>query len=121
MEINLMGFLVFILNKYNNENTFKYFITQSLGSVLLIRSSLFLENNFYLFTRISLLKSIIPLNYFLQKKTNSAIRHKIVYMALSMLYSFVQYMFITNKFLSKNNNLPSQAKKICSFFFMGFP
>ena len=115
MEINLMGFLVFILNKYNNENTFKYFITQSLGSVLLISSSLFLENNFNLFTSIALLSLMLklgaaPLHYWLQLVVESFNRFQclviLTWQKLAPLFivvclpqNFINWLFIISSII----------------------
>jgi len=44
MEINLLGFIILLINNNSNESALKYFIIQSLSSVILIRSSLLIEN-----------------------------------------------------------------------------
>lgn len=45
MEINLLGFIILIISNKDNERALKYFVIQSLGSVVLISSS-FLSENF---------------------------------------------------------------------------
>ena len=44
MEINLLGFIILLVNNTNNESSLKYFLIQSLRSVILIRSALLTEN-----------------------------------------------------------------------------
>ena len=69
MEINLLGFIILILNKNRNESALKYFVVQSLGSVVLISRALTTEN--FSFKSLQLLLSlaiflklgIAPLHY----------------------------------------------------------
>ena len=44
MEVNLLGFIILLINNTNNESSLKYFLIQSLRSVILIRSALLTEN-----------------------------------------------------------------------------
>jgi len=44
MEINLLGFIILLINNSRNESSLKYFIVQSLRSVILISSALLTEN-----------------------------------------------------------------------------
>lgn len=44
MEINLLGFIILLINNNRNESSLKYFIIQSLRSVILISSALLIEN-----------------------------------------------------------------------------
>ena len=45
MEINLLGFIILLTFNRSNERSLKYFVVQSLGSVIFIRSSLLIEIN----------------------------------------------------------------------------
>ena len=40
MEINLIGFIAILTRVHNNESTFKYFIIQAIGSIIMIRRML---------------------------------------------------------------------------------
>ena len=44
MEINLLGFIILLINNSSNESALKYFVIQSLSSVILISSALITEN-----------------------------------------------------------------------------
>jgi len=71
MEINLLGFIILLVSNNRNESTLKYFVIQSLGSVLLIRRALLLENfttkNIILILNIALLLKLgaAPLHFWL--------------------------------------------------------
>lgn len=71
MEVNLLSFIILIINKDNNERSLKYFIIQSLGSVLIISCSLLLENNNKVLTVIVLIAALMlklgaaPLHFWL--------------------------------------------------------
>lgn len=71
MEINLLGFIILLLNNNSNESTLKYFVVQSLGSVILIRRALLLENfivkNFLVLLNLALLLKMgaAPLHFWL--------------------------------------------------------
>jgi NADH:ubiquinone oxidoreductase subunit 2 (subunit N) len=64
MEINLLGFIILLVNNNNNESALKYFLIQSLRSVILISSALLLEN--FSFVKLQL---IISLSLFLKLGT----------------------------------------------------
>tara|TARA_B110000196_G_C21134700_1_gene660393 strand:- start:1834 stop:2100 length:267 start_codon:yes stop_codon:yes gene_type:complete len=61
MEINLLGFIILLINNHSNERALKYFIIQSLSSVILIRAAMVTEN----FTAIKLHR-VINLAIFLK-------------------------------------------------------
>ena len=71
MEINLLGFIILLLNKNRNEPALKYFVVQSLGSVILISRSAITENfslkslQLLLSLAIFLKLGIAPLHYWL--------------------------------------------------------
>ena len=71
MEINLLGFIILILNKNRNESALKYFVVQSLGSVILISRALTTENfslkslQLLLSLAIFLKLGIAPLHYWI--------------------------------------------------------
>jgi len=71
MEINLLGFIILLINNNRNEKSLKYFVIQSLGSVILIRSALLSENfninylNLLLNISLFLKLGAAPLHYWL--------------------------------------------------------
>ena len=61
MELNLLGFISFVSKYYNNESVFKYFIIQSLGSIILLSSFISVDINYFLFNRLILIALLLKL------------------------------------------------------------
>jgi len=61
MELNLLGFISFTSKYYNNESIFKYFIVQSLSSIVLLRRFISIDMNYFFFNRLILIALILKL------------------------------------------------------------
>lgn len=112
MEINLLGFIILLLNKNRNEPALKYFVVQSLGSVILIRRAAITENfslkslQLLLSLAMFLKLGIAPLHYWLVLMVESFNKVQVIliltwqklaplYLLFSLPSNILTYIFIT--------------------------
>ena len=86
MEVNLLGFIILLVNNNNNERSLKYFLIQSLRSVILIRSALLTENfsskNLQLLIILALLLKLgtAPLHFWLPIITENLTNYQLIFL-----------------------------------------
>ena len=86
MEVNLLGFIILLVNNNNNERSLKYFLIQSLRSVILIRSALLIENfsskNLQLLIILALLLKLgtAPLHFWLPIITENLTNYQLIFL-----------------------------------------
>lgn len=114
MEINLLGFIILLINNRSNESSLKYFVIQSLGSVILISTALLTENfyykNFQLLIAISIFLKLgsAPLHYWLPVIVETLTKYQLtflltwqkiapLYLLFALPLQSVTYIFIISR------------------------
>ena len=116
MEINLLGFIILLINNNSNERALKYFVIQSLSSVILISAALLTEN--FSIKKISILLNLAlflklgtaPLHFWLPIIVENIRKYQLIflltwqklaplYLLFSLPWHNINYFFILSRLI----------------------